>query len=80
MLPDGFHWQGHHDGYALVLDGRIVATVTPVVNAVRVEINPNLVNRRTVFFATMSTGRAYMVAWARKWEPRIHEAYRRLRC
>jgi hypothetical protein len=77
MLPDGFHWQGFHDGYALVLGGKVVASVTPVAAGVRLDINSDLPTRRHEFFATMATGRAYLEAWAVKWEAKIRDEYAR---
>ena len=74
MLPDGFEWQDYLGGHRLVLGTRMLAHITPLPDGgCRLTTNPEDANRRITFRPTYEGGRAYVEAWAVKWEARIRQ-------
>lgn len=77
MLPPNFEWRPFIDGPALYLGNRRVAFVTPLDHGdgVRVQLNPELIHRRTHFTRTVSGAMDYIQAWARRHEDALRYAY-----
>ena len=77
MLPDGFTWEGRGDGYRLRVGEQEIASMYPNANGTwRVALNPNRAERRFQFLPNATAARAYVEAWARKWEDRLRDCYR----
>lgn len=71
MLPSGFEWRQD----SLWINGTIAALCAVVPTGCRVELRVGRIGHRITFQPDMAHGRAYVGAWARKWEVEIRAAY-----
>lgn len=81
MLPDDFQWQAHMDGHALCLDGRIIATYCqrPGAPYALAYLHCDTARLTSRTFLSEQAARAYLEAWARKWQAKLREEYGLLR-
>lgn len=77
MLPDDFQWQSYMDSQALHLGGCVVATYCQRRGApyavAYLHCGTARLTSRT--FQGEQTARAYLEAWARKWQAKLREEY-----
>lgn len=72
MLPDGFEWRADK----LWFNGKAVALCAEIPEGrCRVELRVNRIGHRVTFRPSMASGRAYVEAWAAKWEAELRRAY-----
>lgn len=71
MLPSGFEWR--HNG--LWVNGTLAALCAEVPDACRVELRVGRIGHRITFQPDLEHGRAYVEAWARRWEAEIRALY-----
>lgn len=78
MLPDGFHWQEHFGGQALVMDGRIVARYSSAPGApyVLAYLHCDTIRMGGRTYPGEAYTRAYIEGWARRWHAELRAEYR----
>jgi len=79
-LPSDFDWRPHIDGFALWLNGQMVADMCPAREGEgvpwRIALNPRNIGVRHAFRPDEAAARRYVEAWATKWADRLRERYR----
>lgn len=76
-LPDGFHWNPHFAGHALLVDGHVAAkfSVTPGAPYVLAYLHCDKLRMTARTFAGEANARAYIEGWARRWHLELMQEY-----